>query len=172
MLQAFTLAAALAAVTALPALAAQEDPTPGDVAFLGIQFVDTSSEGAYFGEPSAERARIGLLEEMVRERFVAEGYTLMDLAPIREDLDRIANPANCYGCDVRMAQKLGADYVLVGVVQKVSTLIVTMNLVLKDAGDGALLRGQSVDVRENIDESWLRGMRYILKNYIFREGGS
>lgn len=172
MLRAIALAALSAAVLAPSAQAAGDVVPPGDVAFLGIHFIDTSTEGAYFGERPEEQARIGLLEAEVRGRFEAEGYTLMDLAPVAEDLDRVVNPANCYGCDVRMAQKLGADYVLVGEVQKVSNLILSMNLVLREAGHGAMVRGQSVDIRSNTDDSWLRGIRYILRNNIFKEGES
>ena len=68
-----------------------------------------------------------------------------------------------------MGQKLGADYVLVGEVQKVSNLILSMNLILRETGEGKMVRGLSVDIRSNTDESWLRGIRYILKNNIFSE---
>ena len=88
---------------------------------------------------------------------------------MQTDLDRIVNPAKCYGCDTRMATDLGADFSLVGEVQKVSNLIIAMNLQLRDAATGDLVRGGVVDIRSNTDESWQRGMRYILKNRIFRE---
>lgn len=139
------------------------------VAFLGITFLDTSTEGAYFGERPEELARIVLLENTVRARFEEEGFHLADLGPIREDLDRIVNPAKCYGCDLRMAAELGTTYVLVGEVQKVSNLILSMNLVMKDVKSGAMVRGQSVDIRSNTDDSWLRGIRYILKNNFFKK---
>jgi len=67
-----------------------------------------------------------------------------------------------------MAAKLDADYVLVGVVQKVSNLIISMNMVMRDVKTEAVVRGQSVDVRSNTDDSWLRGMRYIMKNTFFK----
>lgn len=153
--------------------AAAESPAslrPGaEVAFLGITFIDTSTEGAYFGERPDEAARIDLLEDEVRERFTAEGLVFADLAPVQDQLDTIVNPAECYGCDIRMAQELGSDYVMVGEVQKVSNLILSMNLVVKDGETGEFVRGQSVEIRSNTDDSWLRGMRYILKNNIFKE---
>lgn len=151
-------------------LAAAPALKPGaEVAFLGLVFIDTSTEGAYFGAREDEAARLTLLEEAVRARFTEEGFALADLAPITEDLDRIVNPANCYGCDVRMARKLGVDYVLVGEVQKVSNLILSMNLVMRELDEGAMVRGRSVDIRSNTDDSWLRGIRYILKNHFFNE---
>ncbi len=138
------------------------------VAFFGITFLDTSTEGAYFGAKPAETARIGLLEDAVRTRFTDEGFTLADLAPVAEELERIKNPANCYGCEMRMGEKLHVGYVLVGEVQKVSNLILSMNLVMRNVKTGQMVRGLSVDIRSNTDDSWLRGMRYILKNNFFK----
>ena len=159
--------AAIAVSTA--AMAADSLPPTDRVAFFGITFLDTSTEGAYFGEKSEERARIGLLEETVREWFLAEGFGFMDLEPVAVELDRIVNPAKCYGCDLRMGEKLGAEYILVGEVQKVSNLILSMNLVMRSVETGRMVRGQSVEIRSNTDDSWLRGIRYILKNNFFKK---
>lgn len=141
----------------------------GTVAFLGLHMLDTSLQTTELGIDPAEEARLTLLEGIVSERFAEEGFELLDLAPIASDLDRVVNPAKCYGCDTRMATELGADYALVGEVQKVSNLILTINLQLRDAATGDLVKGGVVDIRGNTDESWARGMRYILKNRIFRE---
>ncbi len=139
------------------------------VAFFGLTLLDESLQSQMQGEDPAQAARIAMLEEIVRDRFLAEGYELLDITPVQADLDRIVNPAKCYGCDTRMATDLGADFSLVGEVQKVSNLILAMNLQLRDAATGDLVRGGVVDIRSNTDESWQRGMRYILKNRIFRE---
>jgi hypothetical protein len=80
----------------------------------------------------------------------------------------VVNPADCAGCELRLAEKLGADYVVVGEVQKVSNLILSMNLVLREVPSGMMLRGLSVDFRSNTDETWLRAMRYILRYNFFK----
>ncbi len=72
---------------------------------------------------------------------------LMDLSPISETLAKTVNPANCYGCEVRMAKQLGADFVLVGIVQKVSNLILSMNLVMRAVETGKVVRARVVDIR-------------------------
>jgi hypothetical protein len=138
------------------------------IAFLGITFIDTSTEGAYDGERPDQTARIGLLEGAVRDRFTAEGFTLLSTDPVAAELAATVDPADCYGCELRMAAKLGADYVLVGEVQKVSNLILSMNLVMREVKSGAMIRGQSVDIRSNTDNSWLRGLNYILKYNFFK----
>jgi hypothetical protein len=155
-----------------PALAGADTDRPlapgASVAFLGLTFIDTSTEGEYMGARADEAARIVLLEDAVRDRFAAEGFELVPTDPVAEELERTVNPADCYGCEARMAAKLGARYVLVGEVQKVSNLILAMNLVMREVESGEMVRGLSVDIRSNTDESWLRGMNYILKNHFFR----
>ncbi len=138
-------------------------------AFFGITYLDDSLQGETDGINPAETARLDMLQDMVADRFAAEGYTLVDTAPVQEELDRTRNPAKCNGCDTRMATRLGADLSLVGEVQKVSNLIIAMNLQLRDADTGDMVRGGVVDIRANTDDAWRRGMRYLLDNRIFRE---
>ncbi|WP_300059239.1 DUF3280 domain-containing protein [uncultured Roseobacter sp.] len=139
------------------------------VAFFGLTLLDTSLQTIASGENTAEQARLAVLEEMVAERFVQEGYVLVDIEPARTEIDRVVNLAKCYGCDTRIAVQLGADYSLVGEVQKVSDLILAINLQLRAAETGDMVKGGVVDIRGNTDESWQRGMRYILKNRFFVE---
>lgn len=141
----------------------------GTVAFFGIHMLDTSLQTMEQGQDPGQAARLAAITDLVADRFTTEGYELLDLAPIQAQLDDVVNPAKCYGCDTRMAQQLDADFVLVGEVQKVSDLILTLNLQLRDAQTGALVKAGVVDIRGDTDENWMRGMRYILKNRIFRK---
>ena len=120
------------------------------------------------GRYPAHTAKAKLADGLFGESQVAKVDRVESAAKEAERLEATTNPAECYGCDVRMADRLGADYVLVGEVQKVSNLIISMNLVMRDVESGVMVRGLSVDVRSNTDESWLRGMRYILKNHFFK----
>jgi hypothetical protein len=149
---------------------ADEGLSPGaKVAFFGLSFIDTSTEGAVNGVRDDETARLEMLETYVRDEFTNRGFTLLPLDAVEVEMNRVASVADCNFCDVFMARKLEADYSVVGEVQKVSNLILTMNLVVRDAAEGQHVRGISVDIRGNTDDSWRRGMRYILKNNIFRE---
>lgn len=147
----------------------------GDVAFFGLHLEDSSGQTTQASalapsEPDAEDlARVEMLEAMLAERFTVEGYHLLDLAPVAEELERVSNPANCYGCDLRMAKTLDADFILVGEVNKVSPFLVSIAVQLRDGTSGEIMKGGSVTVRGSTDEIWARGMRQILKNRIFRE---
>ncbi len=163
-------------LTCLPSLATagttEQGPPDiplGSVAFFGLHFIDTSTEGAVNGTRADQIARTGMARDFVAENLTAQGFSLVDLAPVQATLDRTANPAHCNGCEVRMARELGADYALVGEVQKVSNLIISMNLVLRDARTGQPVRAAAVDIRGNTDDSWRRGLSYLLRNRIFHD---
>ena len=64
----------------------------------------------------------------------------------------------------RQAQKLGADLAITGLVQKVSALILNINVFVRDTHSGRLIASMSVDLRGNTDESWSRAMNYLLRN--------
>jgi uncharacterized protein DUF2380 len=49
-------------------------------------------------------------------------------------------------------------------VQKVSNLILNINVRVSDALTGHGITAASVDIRGNTDESWTRGIEYIVKN--------
>ena len=53
-----------------------------------------------------------------------------------------------------MAAKLGARYAVTSEVQKVSNLILSMNVVIRDAATGDAVRAYAVEIRGNTDESW------------------
>lgn len=145
------------------------DLKPGaKLAFFGMHFIDTSTEGDINGVREDEAQRTRMIETYIAEQFTERGFELLDISPVQSELDRIVNPADCNYCDVLMARKLGADYSVTGEVQKVSNLILSMNIVIRDAPEGQFAKGMSVDIRGNNDKSWLRGVRYILKNNIFR----
>lgn len=151
-------------------LCAQAAHSAEKIAFFGMQLLDDSMQTAVQGDNNAEQARIVMLNELVQQAFSEHGYELVDMSPVQDDLDKVLNPAKCNQCDTKMAAELGADYALVGEVQKVSNLILSMNLQLRDTATGQTVKGRVVDIRGNTDQSWAHGMRYILKYSFFNEG--
>ncbi len=53
---------------------------------------------------------------------------------------------------------------MTGLIQKVSNLILNFNVYVREARTGELLRTGSVDIRGNTDESWRRGVAYLVRN--------
>ena len=51
-----------------------------------------------------------------------------------------------------------------GTVQKVSNLILNINLYIDEVQTGRKVLGTSVDIRGNTDETWRHGIRYLVEN--------
>ena len=115
-----------------------------------------------------ELARLRRLDAQLRDGLQSR-YALVDTAPVQGQLDRVDSIRGCNGCELAMARQLGAEQVAYGWVQKVSNLILNVNLVVEDAATGRTLHADSVDIRGNTDESWTRGLRYLLRERMFRE---
>ena len=92
-------------------------------------------------------------------------YRLVDNGPaaaLIADLKSRQNLRDCNGCEIDIGKALDADVIVIGWVQKVSNLILNINVQVKDVHTGAMLNAKSVDLRSNTDESWLRGIRYLV----------
>jgi hypothetical protein len=155
----------LVAACAAGAHAAQ---TSVKAAVFGFRLVDTSA----FSTPAtnkAEQARLAMLDSLLLERLRAAGYQLVSTAPLATQIKE-QDMLNCATCAPDFAHQLGADVSVTGWVQKVSNLILNVNLVIRDARTDKLLRAGSVSIRSNTDESWTRGLNYLLAERILPAG--
>jgi hypothetical protein len=154
--------AALVALMLLLPVSAHADPPKAAV--FDFELLDTSLQGEMDGARSDEAQRLIRTSEQIRRGLAESGkFAILDIAPVN-DAAHAANLQACGGCDVDLAQKLGADLAITGVVQKVSNLILSLNIYLRDAHSGELITSMSADFRGNTDESWQRTASYLLRN--------
>ena len=159
-----TLMAALVAIGLSLAAAAADRPR---VAFFGFSIINTSLEPT---KPE-EEARLRMLDNLLRDRLAASGrFTIVAIPPdLQQEIARGADIRDCNGCERGYAKRAGADWAAWGNVQKVSNLILNINLYMEDAQSGKLEFVKSVDIRGNTDESWRHGLDYMLRNYLLNE---
>lgn len=151
---------------ALPAVARAPLP-PGEAVWFGIHYIDSSTEGAINGPRPDEAARIEMIEDFIAEALAERGFVLSEPDP--QAVARIKNPVHSNQADTRIAAEMGMDYAIAGEAQKVSNLIQSVNLYIRDAQTGQTLRSGAVDIRGNTDDAYRRGYGYLLRNIIFRE---
>jgi hypothetical protein len=155
------LAAALMGGSAASAGAAAE--TKPSLAVFDFAITNTSGAAT----TPAETARLHALDAQMRQ-LLASRFTLIDAAPVRDKLQDVQSIRGCNGCEIDLARELGADRLAYGWVQKVSNLILNVNVVFEDVATGQTLQADSVDIRGNTDESWSRGLRYLVDERLFR----
>lgn len=137
---------------------------PPKLAVLDFELVDTSLQGEVYGTRPAEQERLQRVTDLLRAGLKDSGkFDVLDIAPVR-DAAHAANLQACGGCDLTLAGKLGADLVITGIVQKVSELILSMKIWVRDVHTGRILTQMNADFRGNTDESWTRTANYLLRN--------
>jgi hypothetical protein len=136
---------------------------PPKLAVFDFELIDTSLPGEFYGS-KPEEARLDRIGEQLRKALAESGrFQLLDIAPVR-DAARHSNLQVCGGCDLKLAGQLGADLEITGMVQKVSNLIINLNIYLRDVKTGNMIMAASADMRGNTDESWSRTMSYLIRN--------
>jgi hypothetical protein len=63
-----------------------------------------------------------------------------------------------------IGKALGAERIALCWVQKVSNLILNINIEVRSVATGETVYAKSVDIRGNTDETWLRGVRRLVDN--------
>jgi hypothetical protein len=147
------------------AAAAQNDPVKV-VALLNVQFLNDHADL----EPTtnAEQVRLASIESLFKAKLEASGRYSFVSIPADAAAKIAAGPevGACGGCEFEYGKQLGADYAAWIVVQKVSDLILNLNVYMADIAARKLTFVHSVDIRGNTDESWTRGITYLVKNYL------
>jgi Protein of unknown function (DUF2380) len=140
------------------------------VAAFDFELIDTSLEGETNGPRADEQARLVRVSDQLRRRLAESGrFTLLDITPVASEA-RANNLQACGGCDTSLARRVGAELAITGTVQKVSNLILNMNIYVRDVSSGATIAAMSADMRGNTDESWSRTLDWLVRNRLLAPG--
>jgi hypothetical protein len=153
-------------LTLLTAIASGHAASPPTLAVLGT-FFHNDNEGL---EPTtdAERARLERTGDELAAQLAGSGRYKIVATPddMRARVAAGQLPGECGGCEVEYGRALGTDLVAWIRVQKVSNLILNMNVYITDVKSGRMLLTKSVDLRGNTDDSWSRSLAYLVKNAV------
>jgi Protein of unknown function (DUF2380) len=154
---------ALAIILMVLSGAAAHAADPPKLAVFDFEMIDTSLEAEMRVKRPDEQARLVKVGDQLRKELGESGkFQILDIAPVNAAAHQ-SNLQACGACDVKLAKQLGADLEITGVVQKVSNLILNINVYLRDVQTGRLVAAGSVDMRGNTDESWSRALHYLVR---------
>ena len=139
---------------------------PARLALFDFELINTSPAPS----TPAELERLRMLDGELKSLLGAPGrYQVIDDAAQRAAIARGPSIRGCNGCELDAAQQAGATVAAYGWVQKVSNLILNVNVVIEDAVTGRRIKADSVDIRGNTDESWQRGLRFLIEERFYRD---
>lgn len=114
---------------------------------------------------SEEAARLDKMTAQLRTMLSdSKRYEVVPLDALSEAI-RAAQPLyKCNGCDADLAAQAGAAQAVTGTVQKATETLMNISIFVRDAANGEVVNSMAVSVRQNTDASWLRGVRWLVKN--------
>jgi Protein of unknown function (DUF2380) len=153
------------AMSSLAVTSAQSDQ-PVSIAVLSAQLQNDHAE--WVATTDAERQRLMKIAETFKSMLEASGkYKFAPVsATIQERIDKDQKMGRCAGCEIQYGKEIGVSQVAWIEVQKVSELILNINVYIASVDAGQLRFVKSVDLRGNTDESWQHSIKFLVKSYI------
>ncbi|MGI9421345.1 MAG: DUF3280 domain-containing protein [Geminicoccaceae bacterium] len=140
------------------------------LAVFGFELIDSSLQGDLEGQHEDDLARLAMIEADLKRMLVESGrYEMVEVESVTDAVEAAGYLHSCNGCEAKIAVELGADQALIGWVQKVSNLILNLNVGMRDVESQRKVFAASVDIRGNTDESWRHGIRYLIKRKLFKD---
>lgn len=131
------------------------------IAVFDFELADGSLEGEVNGVKPEEQNRLQLLSAQLRDWVNSSNVQhACDMEPVRAEA-RAVNLSAC-GCVPRLAQAVGGDLAIVSSVHKISNLILNIRVDIFDARSNRLLAQLNADIRSNSDNSWKRGLKWLI----------
>jgi hypothetical protein len=161
-----TLAVGLAVAMLSVAVTSAQADEPVKIAVLSAQLQNDHAE--WVPTTDAERQRLMKTEGTFKSMLEASGkyrFTPV-IASIQERINKDQQMGQCAGCEIQYGKEIGVAQVAWIEVQKVSELILNINVYVSDVNSGRLIFVKSVDMRGNNDESWQHSIKFLVKNYI------
>ena len=141
---------------------------PKSLALMDFELID---EMRSFASEQARREvdrRVVLITNELAKELESRGmYRVLDRAPAAQLIERFKASYElraCNGCEIDIGKALGAERIALCWVQKVSNLILNINIEVRSVATGETVYAKSVDIRGNTDDTWLRGLRRLVDN--------
>lgn len=135
---------------------------PPAIALLDCVVIDDNAAYNDASVTQSQQARAAMASTELRTRVDQGGlYQVADNRPAAGLIDGFTKTQDlsaCNGCELEIGRKLGVQRVGVCWVQKISNLILNINLRIEDTASGHVVFQRSVDIRGNTDQSWRRGV--------------
>lgn len=157
------------ACTLLPALPVSA-AEPESVVVLDTEVIIDNKPGPHSPDRPGELERARYMTAHLRKAFeLSDAYQLVDIDKVGELVQELKDSRKylhqCKPCARRIGEAAGVDYVVTSWVQVVSNLIINLNLVLRDAETGEVIKTSFNDIRGNNNSTWRGGTNFNLENF-------
>jgi Protein of unknown function (DUF2380) len=154
----------LGVTTAYPEEAAK--PTPIKLAVFDFELEDASPTATYQGKIVSSPETLDKVTAAARRELSQSGrYELVDVSKVDAKPATERTLRRCDGCEAGIAQQLGADQSLLGVVIRATATDYYVMIRIRDAHTGKVLVQESANFAGS-EEGWPSGVRMLIKHQV------
>lgn len=146
------------------------DTAPRSLAVASFELIEENPNPAVAADLAR---RLAAAETQMREGLTQLGlYRVAEAGTAKQTIEQLKKQHEylyrCIDCAQVIGKAAKTDLVLMGWVQKVSELILNINVEVRDTATNNVILAKSVDLRGNNDESWTRGVKFMLRDWAER----
>ncbi|MGH8612083.1 MAG: DUF3280 domain-containing protein [Gammaproteobacteria bacterium] len=142
--------------------------TPSPLKRLVVLDFELTGDLGGSGFEAAHRQRLQMASARLRDELGRSHlYSVVDNAPARALIERLSSEQHlhhCNGCELDIAKQLNAEQVLVPWVYRVSNLVLTMHVAIRDVATGHTIMKKALDFRSDNDTGWTRAIAYLIRD--------
>jgi Protein of unknown function (DUF2380) len=162
----------LAALPVLGLLALQPLPAepaaaaPVTIAVFDFELEDVTPAAAYTSAVKSSDQALAQVSGAARAELAHSGrYAIVDTSKV--DAKPVVDKSlrNCEGCEAAIAQQLGAQQSMIGVVKRATQTDYYIYLLIRDAHTGKVLDEQSANFAGS-EDGWPSGVRMLIKHQV------
>jgi hypothetical protein len=140
---------------------------PRTIAVFDFELSDRSASGGIFPADALDRQYLAAATSETRTLLGASGkYQLVDTSGTSADLAELGGLLGCNGCEAALAEGLGAELALVGVIGRVGRTEYTLQILIRDATTGEVVANHFSGLRMGANYAWSRGARSLVRNEV------
>lgn len=147
-------------------MASQAQAAQKSIAVVNCALIDDNAAYNDAEITRIQNARVGMISDELRDQLrTRDLFKVADNAPASGLIANLQSSQDlnaCNGCELQIGRTLGVERVGVCWVQKISNLILNINLRVEDVATGKAVFQRSVDIRGNTDQSWRRGVKSLV----------
>lgn len=160
-----SLAAALTVFAIQPSMAAE--PGLVKIAVFDFELEDKSAGGGIIAPDAIDIENLKLSTEEARRMLSASGrYSIVDASSAADEVMSAGGILHCNGCDLPLAEQLGADQSMVGVITRITRTEYTLQILVRDTQTGEVVSNDFTGLRMGANYSWPRGVKWLMSNKI------
>ena len=160
-----SLAAALTVFALQPCKAAE--PGPVKIAVFDFELIDKSAGGGIIERDVIDIENLKLSADQARRMLSESGrYSLVDASSAADDVSSAGGVQHCNGCEGPLANALGADQSMIGLITRLTRTEYTLQILVRDSRTGTVLSNDFTGLRMGANYSWPRGVKSLMNNTI------